>query len=113
MASVETLPTCTVVAVMPVWSLKALAGMVRPTLAPVVPVLAGVVVVVDDELVELQATAVGGHQQRPAPVRPCASSMMQNPRLPLDLGAVATVPDLPGSQPIRICDSTSETRLCV
>jgi hypothetical protein len=54
------LPTWTVVAVMPVWSLKALAGMARPDVVelPVVAVLPAVVVVVDAELVELQATAV-------------------------------------------------------
>ena len=55
MARVDTLPTPTEVAVMPVWSLKALAGMVLP------PMLRrsadDVVVVVDVELVELQATA--------------------------------------------------------
>jgi hypothetical protein len=46
------LPTLTVVAVMPVWSLKALAGTARPD------ALDAPVVVVDVELVELQATAV-------------------------------------------------------
>jgi hypothetical protein len=52
------LPTRTVVAVMPVWSLKALWGMARAELAPVLPVEFPAVVVVVDELVELQATAV-------------------------------------------------------
>jgi hypothetical protein len=54
------LPTWTVAAVMPVWSLKALAGMARPddVELPVVAVLPALVVVVDAELVELQATAV-------------------------------------------------------
>ena len=76
---------------MPVWSLKALAGIGSATLIRRGPPLADVVVV-DDELVELQATAVDDHHHRPSPVRPCASSMMQNPRLPLDLGSVATAP---------------------
>jgi hypothetical protein len=60
MARVDTLPTLTVVEVIPVWSLKALGGMVRPEgeLAAVVPVEPLVVVVDDDELVELHATAV-------------------------------------------------------
>jgi hypothetical protein len=56
------LPTRTVVEVMPVWSLKALAGMVRPLLDEVVlpPVEedAAAVVVVEEDVVELQATAV-------------------------------------------------------
>ena len=56
MARVETLPTLTVVAVIPVWSLKALAGIVLPPFDDELPP-ADVVVVVD-ELVELQATAV-------------------------------------------------------
>ncbi len=44
---------------MPVWSLKALVGMERPAADdPVDPLPAVDVVVVDDELVELQATAV-------------------------------------------------------
>jgi hypothetical protein len=53
------LPTLTVEAVMPVWSLKALEGIVPRLDAvelPVVAVLPAVVVVV--ELVELQATAL-------------------------------------------------------
>jgi hypothetical protein len=46
-----------VVAVMPVWSLKALEGIV-PRLDAVVLPLPAAVVVVEAELVELQATAV-------------------------------------------------------
>ena len=55
MARVDTLPTWTLVAVMPVWSLKALDGIGRLPMLAVVPPDAVVVVV---ELVELQATAV-------------------------------------------------------
>ena len=49
-ARVDTLATCTAFEVMPVWSLKALDGIFDPPDPPVV--------VVDEELVELQATAV-------------------------------------------------------
>jgi hypothetical protein len=51
------LPTLMVEAVMPVWSLKALEGIVPRLDAPALPV-PPVVVVVEAELVELQATAV-------------------------------------------------------
>jgi hypothetical protein len=53
---VETLPTVTEFVVTPVWSLKAVAGIFE--LPPVPPLPDPVVVVVDDELVELQAIAV-------------------------------------------------------
>ncbi|HZM57355.1 MAG TPA: hypothetical protein VFC03_20260, partial [Acidimicrobiales bacterium] len=54
---VETLPTVTESEVSPVWSLKALAGIFEPDEPPEPPELAAVVVV-DAELVELQAIAV-------------------------------------------------------
>ena len=59
MARVDTLPTVTVVAVMPVWSLKALAGMVRPDDVPEPPdPPPAAVVVVDEEVVELHAATI-------------------------------------------------------
>ncbi|HUY67283.1 MAG TPA: hypothetical protein VMV06_10735 [Acidimicrobiales bacterium] len=50
------MPTWIAFEVIPVWSLKALCGMARPELPPLLPPPA--VVAVEDELVELHATAV-------------------------------------------------------
>ncbi len=99
MARVETLPTLTVVAVMPVWSLKALDGDGPVPDDPGLPVR---------RRRGRGRRRVGGaarHRRwslppRPSPARPCASSTMQNPRLPLDLGTCRNWHGLGGNWPL-------------